>query len=88
MAALEAGNYLPSSWNAINPFGAASKTPSSYSYNISTTGPSLRVDTFVPTAARAIIENLLPASGVLSNNNVYSSIPVPGASSTLPTVSS
>jgi len=86
IAALQAGNYLPPSpsWNAINPFGVSTNNPLIYSYNVSSIGSSLRVDTFVPTAAQPIVENLLPASGVLPNNNVSSSVSVPGASSFLP----
>lgn len=80
---LAAENYLPSTWNAVNPFGIVSNS-ALYSYNVSVLGPSLRVDTLVPTAAQAIIENLLPASGILPNNNVYSSVPVPGAMGSLP----
>ena len=92
MGDLTTGNYLPSSWNAINPFGFASAAPSTYAYNIAVNISSkdsyLTVFTYVPTAAQPIIENLLPASGLLQNNNVYyvySSIPVPGVSSVLPT---
>src|ERR1035441_9567240 len=35
IAVLQSGNYLPASWNGINPFGYSSATPSTYSYNIS-----------------------------------------------------
>ncbi len=85
IADLQAGGYLPPTWNATNPFGVSSENPSNFSYNVSSQGPLLTVDTNVPTAAKPIIENLLPASGVLQNNNVYSSVSVPGASSALPT---
>ncbi len=85
IAALQAGNYLPARWNVINPFGVSSGNPSSYRYNVSSIGSTLTVDTFVPTVAQTIIENLLPASGVLPNNNIFSSISVPGVSSVMPT---
>jgi len=87
MGDLTAGNFLPSSWNAINPFGAASNTPSNYNYIVTSIGSTLKVDTFVPPAAEPIIENLLPASGseqINNINDVYSSIPVPGSLSSLP----
>lgn len=84
IAALQAGNYLPSNWNGINPFGYASATPSDYSYNVSSNGALLTINTTVPSAALLIIQNLLPVSSV-SGNIVYSSVPVPGASSVMPT---
>jgi len=84
IAALQAGNYLPSSWKPINPFGINAATPSIYSYNASSTGSTFTVYTFVPTAVLPIIQNLLPSNWV-SGNNVYSSTSVPGASSVLPT---
>ena len=83
IAALKAGNYLPASWNAFNPFGAAASNPSNYAYNLSSEGAIFTVDTFVPVAAQPIIQNLLPSNWV-AGNNVFSSVPVPGASSSLP----
>jgi prepilin-type N-terminal cleavage/methylation domain-containing protein len=77
MGDLTAGNYLPSSWNAINPFGVSSATVSNYSYNISSNAVTLTVSTYVPTAAQPIIQNLLPTNWV-SGNNVYSTVTVPG----------
>ena len=80
IAALQTTNYLPSSWNGINPFGYSAATPSIYSYNISSTTSLLTVNTYVPVAAQPIIQNLLPVTSV-SGNIVYSSVPVPGGSS-------
>ncbi len=84
IAVLQTGNYLPSSWNAINPFGYSSATPSNYSYNISSTTSLLTVSTFVPIAAQPIIQNLLPVTSV-SGNNIYSSVSPPGSTSVMPT---
>jgi len=84
IAALQAGNYLPSSWNGINPFGVNSVTPSTYSYYASSTVSIFTVYTYVPIAAEPIIQNLLPTNWV-NGNTVYSSVSVPGASSVLPT---
>jgi microcystin-dependent protein/type II secretory pathway pseudopilin PulG len=88
MGDLTAGNYLPSGWNAINPFGFASANPSAYSYNVSlngsSNGSSLIVSTYVPTAVQPIIQNLLPINWV-SGNMIFSSVTVPGESSILPT---
>jgi len=78
------GNYLPSSWQVINPFGLSSATPSNFSYNLAlngaTPGASLIISTYVPnTNALSQIKNLLPASWVDTTNDiVYSSISVPG----------
>ena len=83
IAVLQTGNYLPSSWNAINPFGYSSATPSTYSYNISSNGSLLTVSTTVPVSAQPIIQNLLPVTSV-SGNIIYSSVPVPGTLSVLP----
>jgi len=84
IAALQAGNYLPSSWNGINPFGYSSGTPSNYRYNISSNASLLTVSTTVPVAAQPIIQSLLPVTSV-SGNAIYSSVPVPGATSVMPT---
>ena len=83
IAALQAGNYLPSRWNVINPFGVNASTSSSYSYNASSTASTFTVSTYVPLSVQPIIQNLLPANWV-SGNMVYSSVSVPGASSILP----
>ena len=48
---LQAGNYLPSSWKVINPFGYSSATPLNYSYNISSNTSLLTVSTFIPISA-------------------------------------
>lgn len=77
MSDLTSGNYLPSSWKAINPFGFSAATPSKYSYNISSNPATLTVTTYVPTAAQPIIQNLLPTNWI-SGNNLYSSVTVPG----------
>jgi prepilin-type N-terminal cleavage/methylation domain-containing protein len=84
IAALQAGNYLPSSWNGINPFGVNAATPSIYNYNASSTGSTFTVNTFVPITAEPIIQNLLPTNWV-SGNNIFSSIAVPGVISVMPT---
>lgn len=76
ISTLQSGNYLPSSWNKMNPFGSA--------YNSSSTGSTFIVNTIVPNTALAIIQNLLPTNWV-SGTNIYSSVPVPGALSVLPT---
>jgi prepilin-type N-terminal cleavage/methylation domain-containing protein len=83
IAVLQTGNYLPSSWNAINPFGYSSATPLNYSYNILSNPSLLTVSTFIPISAQVIIQNLLPATSV-SGGNIYTSVPVPGSSSVLP----
>ncbi len=76
IAALQAGNYLPASWKPINPF--------TYTYNASSTGWAFTVYTDVPTAAQPIIQNLLSTNWT-SGNTIYSSVPVPGALSVMPT---
>ena len=83
IAALQAGNYLPSSWNALNPFGYSSATPANYSYHISSNPSMLTVSTTVPVAAQPTIQNLLPVTSV-SGNTIFSSIAVPGASRMIP----
>lgn len=84
IAALQTGNYLPSTWNVINPFGLSASAPSNYTYNISSTGPALTVSTFVPTAAEPTIQNLLPVTSV-SGNTINSTVSVPGGASSLQT---
>jgi prepilin-type N-terminal cleavage/methylation domain-containing protein len=83
IAALQAGNYLPSSWNGVNPFGVKAPNPSLYSYNTSSAGSTFTVYTYVPTTAEPIIQNLLPTNWT-SGNTVYSSVSVPGALSVMP----
>jgi len=83
IAALQAGNYLPSSWNVINPFGVNAAVPSNYLYVASSSGSIFTVDTYVPTAAEPIIQNLLPVTSV-SGNTMYSSVSVPGGSILVP----
>ena len=84
IAALQAGNYLPFSWNGINPFGYSLGTSSNYSYNISSNAYLLTVSTTVPVAAQPIIQNLLPVTTV-SGTTINSSVPVPGSLSVMPT---
>jgi len=79
IAALQAGHYLPSSWNAINPFGYSSSNSSTYSYNISSNASVLTVSTTVPVSVQPIIQNLLPLTSV-SGNIINSSVSIPGAS--------
>ncbi len=83
IAVLQAGNYLPSAWNGINPFGVNAATPSIYSYNASSTGSTFIVYTYVPITAEPIIQNLLPTNWT-SGNIIYSSVSVPGALSAMP----
>lgn len=81
---LTAGNYLPSSWVAQNPFGLSSATPTNFAYNFTLSGPgpgaALWISTYVPNAnALTLIKNSLPASWIDSTNNiVYTSVSVPG----------
>jgi prepilin-type N-terminal cleavage/methylation domain-containing protein len=81
---LTAGNYLPSSWQAINPFGFSSASPTTYAYNFTLSGPgpgaALWISTHVPnTSALTLIKNSLPASWIDSTNNiVYTSVSSPG----------
>lgn len=84
IAALQTGNYLPLTWNVINPFGLSASMPSNYTYNISSIGSTLTVSTYVPIAAEPIIQNLLPVTSV-SGNTIYSSVSVPGGASSLQT---
>ncbi len=84
IAELQSGNFLPGSWDAINPFGNSSGNPSNYSYNFSSNSSLLTVNTTVPLSALPIIQNLLPVTYV-TGNIIYSSVPVPGASNLLPT---
>jgi len=77
IAALQSGNYLPSSWNAINPFGYSAAIPSTYGYNISSSASVLTVSTTVPVAAEPIIQTLLPVTSV-SGTTINSSVSVPG----------
>lgn len=83
IAALQAGNYLPASWSAINPFGVAAAIASDYSYKVSSNASSFTVNTMVPAAAQPMILNLLPSTWV-TGSNVYSSVPVPGSLSVVP----
>jgi len=83
IAALQAGSYLPITWNGINPFGYSSASPLNYAYNLTSTPSLLTINTFVPLVAQPTIQNLLPITSV-SGNVIYSSVPVPGSSSILP----
>ncbi len=76
MAALQAGNYLPSNWNPVNPFGSP--------YTTASKGALFTVSTDVPVAAEPIIRNLLPTNWV-KGNTLSSSVPVPSVSSVMPT---
>jgi len=89
---LTSGNYLPSSWQAINPFGFSSSTPAKFNYNFvilgSANDSSLEIYTYVPnTSAQTLIKNLLSGSGIDPVNNlVYSTVTVPGGeANTIPT---
>ncbi len=78
---LESNGFLPQNWNAINPFGNSSSTPSTFSYSIAQAGSYLTVSTYVPNSiAQNIIQNLLPGTTPPSSGIVSSSIPPPGAS--------
>ncbi|MBF0511639.1 MAG: prepilin-type N-terminal cleavage/methylation domain-containing protein [Candidatus Omnitrophica bacterium] len=83
IAVLQAGNYLPASWNGTNPFGASSSGRANYNYSISSTSALLTVSTTIPTAAGPIIQNLVPMTTV-NGNTIYSSVSLPGQSSVLP----
>lgn len=78
------GNYLPPSWQAINPFGFSSATPSNYSYNLAplstTPGAPLIISTYVPnTNALTLIKNLLGATTIDTTTDIVSaSFSVPG----------
>ena len=83
IAVLQAGNFLPASWNGINPFGYSSPNPTTYSYNISSGNSVLTVSTIVPIASQPMIQNLLPVTFV-SGNTIDSSVAVPGSLSVVP----
>jgi len=84
IAALQANGYLPSAWNAINPFGASASISATYSYNVTSNTSSLTVCTFVVNDAQNIVQNSLTTPYIDANGNVCSSIPVPGNVNTLP----
>ena len=69
--ALQTGNYLPSSWKAVNPFGGP--------YTTSISGPVFSVTTQVMNGSQIAITNRLPVSSY-TGTVVSSSIPPPGAS--------
>jgi prepilin-type N-terminal cleavage/methylation domain-containing protein len=71
--ALQSENYLPSSWNALNPFGNP--------YITSISGSVFSVSTQVINGSQIAITNRLPVSSY-SGITVSSSVPPPGASST------
>ena len=68
---LESNGFLPTGWNAVNPFG--------YSYTTSTSGSVFTVSTQVVNGSQVVIMNQLPASSY-SGNIVSSSVPPPGES--------
>jgi len=70
---LEAGSFLPATWNALNPFGNA--------YTTSVNGSVFSVSTQVINGTQTAITNRLPVSSA-NGLVVTSSIPPPGASST------
>ena len=69
---LESNGYLPSGWNATNPFGNV--------YSISSTVSLLTVSTQVVSNTQSSIAYQLPTSSY-SGNVVSSSVPIPGVSS-------
>ena len=85
---LKNGAYLPPGWSATNPFVNYEPDLSDFNYYVKSINPSsLTVYTNVPSDAQPIIQNLLPTPTVDptgQGHNVYSSIPVPGPSSSLP----
>lgn len=83
IAALQSGNYLPSQWNGINPFGVNSGDLSQYAYNVYLNGSTFTVYTYVPAAAEPIIQNVLPTTWI-NGNDIYSSTTPPGNSSAVP----
>ena len=78
VAALQGNNYLPSGWNAINPFGSSAATPSNYTYNVTSNSSALTVCTLVSADAQGIVQNSLTSPYIDVNGNVCSSVPVPG----------
>jgi len=84
ITALQANGYLPSAWNAINPFGASASVPATYSYNVTSNLSSLTVCTLVTSDAQNIIQNSLTTPYIDVSGNVCSSIPVPGNVNILP----
>ncbi|MDE2009149.1 MAG: type II secretion system protein [Candidatus Omnitrophica bacterium] len=75
IAVLQAGGYLPPTWNPINPFGYGSSGQSNFKYFVSSSGPLLTVSTNVPIAATSIIQNLLPTTSV-SGSTITSSVSI------------
>jgi prepilin-type N-terminal cleavage/methylation domain-containing protein len=69
---LESNGFLPTGWNATNPFGNA--------YSIANSGSILTVSTQVASGTQTTILNQLPTSSY-SGNVVSSSVPVPGVTS-------
>jgi prepilin-type N-terminal cleavage/methylation domain-containing protein len=85
VAALQTSGYLPSGWNATNPFVNYEPDLVDFTYHtlISPNLSLLTVYTNVPVDAQPIIQNLLPTPSVDplgKGHNVYSSISVPGGS--------
>jgi len=72
---LETSGFLPSGWNASNPFGKQ--------YTISTTASLLTVSTQVQSGTQTTIISQLPTSS-FSGNVISSSVPIPGSSSVVP----
>jgi prepilin-type N-terminal cleavage/methylation domain-containing protein len=68
---LQSENFLPTTWNALNPFGNP--------YSISINGSVFSVSTQVINGSQIAITSRLPVSSV-SGTTVSSSIPPPGAS--------
>ena len=81
VAVLQAGGYLPSAWEAINPFGASASISTNYTYNVSSNSSSLTVCSLVPSDAQSIVENSLTSPYIDTIGDVCSSVPVPGGGS-------
>ncbi|MBF0570447.1 MAG: type II secretion system protein [Candidatus Omnitrophica bacterium] len=72
---LESSGYLPSSWNALNPFN--------HNYTMSSTSAFLTVSTTVNDGAQNIVVSKLPLTNVFGTT-VTSTISVPGGPTTPP----
>ena len=72
---LESAGFLPSTWNALNPYNNA--------YSIGSTSSLFTVSTIVNNGAQTIVASKLPLSNV-SGTTVTSTIGVPGGPTTPP----
>lgn len=73
ISALQSAGYLPSTWNALNPFG--------HLYMTSNNGSTFTVSTQVMDGSQISISSRLPVSSI-AGTTVSSTIPPPGASTT------